>query len=223
MNLTTSERFLLLAKNPSNGRFISSDIYLYYGLVGSILLEMSFEGMFTIENKRLILKDGTRTTNPIYLEIVERIKKSKKPRKLSSWISIINRKSRKYKWIVLKDMAQKHILTIEQKRFLGLIPYRRCSLNDQNVRNTLISQLKNGVLYKKETNDELIVLLSLIEACRMHKILTRDRAELKILRKNLKEILKENPIASEVANTIKQVQIAIAASIAVSTAVAATR
>jgi hypothetical protein len=223
MILTTSERFLLLAKNPTNGRFITSDIYLYHGLVGSILLDMSFEGMFSIDNKRLILKDGIRTPNPIYLEVVERIKKSSKPRKLSSWISIINRKSKKYKWIVLKGMAQRHILSIEQKYFLSFIPYKRCYLIDQNARNSLILQLKNSVLYKKDTSDDLIVLLSLVEACSMHKILSRDKVELKILRKNLKEILKDNPIASEVAKTIKQVQIAIATTVAVSTIAATSR
>ncbi|GAF91300.1 unnamed protein product, partial [marine sediment metagenome] len=49
-------------------------------------------------------------------------------------------------------------------------------------------------------------------------IISRDRHELKTVKKELKSILKDSPITQVVENTIKQVQIAISIAIAASVA-----
>jgi hypothetical protein len=62
-----------------------------------------------------------------------------------------------------------------------------------------------------------VVILSLIEACKMHEILTSDRSELRELRKELKSLLKDSPIADVLDKTIKQVQAAIMGAVIAST------
>jgi len=90
------------------------------------------------------------------------------------------------------------------------------------MRNSLIRQLRECILFHKELNNENSVLLGLVEACRMHKILSSDREELKTIRKELKAIIKESPIAETVGETIKQVQIAIISSVAAASVAAST-
>jgi len=90
------------------------------------------------------------------------------------------------------------------------------------MRNRLIRQLRECILFHKELNNENTVLLGLVEACRMHKILSSDREELKTIRKELKAIIKESPIAETVGETIKQVQIAIISSVAAASVAAST-
>lgn len=61
----------------------------------------------------------------------------------------------------------------------------------------------------RDLSNETILVLGLIEACKMHKILTSDKVELKRLKQELKEIINESPISNTVDKTIKQVQAAI--------------
>ena len=46
-------------------------------------------------------------------------------------------------------------------------------------------------------------------ACRMYRILSADRDELKTIRSQLKKIIKESPVSDVVAKTIRQVQAVI--------------
>jgi hypothetical protein len=55
----------------------------------------------------------------------------------------------------------------------------------------------------------------------MHKILSKDKKELKLIKKELKRIIKENPIAETVDKTIREIQAAIITSITASVTVTA--
>ncbi len=119
-------------------------------------------------------------------------------------------------------MEAKGLIRIEHRKFLGLIPYRKCYLTDSRTRDSLIRQLRECVLFRRELINENIVILGLIEACRMHNIISSDRQELKTIRKELKLIIKESPIAEAIDKTIKEVQAAIIAAVTVSTMAAST-
>ena len=58
-----------------------------------------------------------------------------------------------------------------------------------------------------------MAIAGLIEACRMHRILSDDRDELKTIRTQLKKIIKESPVSDVVSQTIRQVQAAIISSV----------
>lgn len=219
--MNTTEKFLILAKHPEKGGFIISDLQLNFGLIGAILLEMTLERIIRVEEKRVFLSVDKAFTNPIINEIVTKIRDSSKPRKIIYWINRLNRKVRYYKWTILNEMQAKGLVRIEQKKFLFIIPYRRVFLMDIRSRINASMELKSNVLSKKVLSEENQVMLGLIEGCGLHKALTSDKSELKLLKKELKNIIKDNPIASEVESTIKQVQIAITTSIAISAATSA--
>ena len=77
------------------------------------------------------------------------------------------------------------------------------------------------VVSKKDLDLDKILILSLVEACKMHRLITTEKENLKILKKELKIIIKECPIAEVVDKTIQQVQAAIIAAIAASAAASA--
>jgi len=224
MNLSIAEKFLMLAKHPTKGSFLISDIHLGFGLVGAILRQMSIEKIFEMENNRLVLREdveeGKFRNNPIVTEIYTKIRDSSRSRKMQYWISRIHRKSNIYKWMILSNLEEKGLIRIEPKKFLFIFTYRRCYMVDNISREKLIDQLRNNALDRRDLNEENVVLLRLVEACKMHKILTSDKSEVKLVRTELKSIMKDSPIANEVDKTIKGVQTAIVTSIAVSAAVA---
>lgn len=217
MRLNTLNKFLLVAQHPSKGRFLISDMHINYGIIGAALLEMSQDKQIDIEENKLILINKGESDNPIITEISKQIRNSKKPRKIKYWITKLARKSRKFKWIILTDLEKDKLVRIEDRRFLGLVPYRKSYLIDKTTRENLISQLRSNVLFRNDLNEDSILMLGLVEACKMHKIITSDKEELKKLKKELKEIIKDSPIADTIDKTIKQIQAAIIGAVVAST------
>jgi len=209
MKLSIVEIFLLLAHHPSKGRFIIAPMQINYGIIGAILLEMSLEDKIGIDNDILTLKNNEATDNQIVSEIRVIISSSKKTRKIKYWIAKLVRKSSKYMWAILSELANKNFISIEYKKFLGFIPYKKTYLIDNKTREILIEQLKNNMLLNQELSNESVIMLGLIEACKMHSIFTQDKKELKIIKAKLKQVIKESPIANSLDQTIKQVQAAI--------------
>ncbi len=219
MNLNTLTQFLLIAHHPEKKRFLISEAHISFGMIGAALMEMTLQKQITIENDKLFVAKDAKSNHPIIAEIIQVIRDSK-PRKIRFWISKLARRSRKFKWILLAELEKNNLLRIEHRKFLSLIPYRTTHLLERSTRSKLISQLKNSVLHKRGSIDELLPLLGLVEACKMHKVLTSDKAEVKRLRKELKEIIKDSPIAETVDQTIRQVQAAIIGAIVASSVAA---
>ena len=218
MTLTVPEKYLLLAQHPEKGRLIVNGIQLQYGLIGAVLLEMTLEGRLDVSNDLLVLKPSKKSSDPIVIEVEAMIKSSTKPRKIKYWVNKLSRKSRKFKNEALQSLEKKKVIRIEYKKFLGIIPYKKTYLLNGRLHRDLISMLKRAVLNKKELTDELVVLLALIEASKMHKIFNVDREQLKKIKKELKVILEESPVAASIDKTIKQVQAAIFVTIIASSA-----
>lgn len=225
MKLSIVELFLLLAQHPSKGRFVIGDMQINYCIIGAILLEMSLDGMIGLENDVLVLKDssegnidtsanrdaaaGTGTIKQIVSEISAIISSSKKPRKIRYWIGKLVQKSNKYKWAFMSELESRSLIRIESKKFLGIIPYKSSYLTDTKARDIVIEQLKNNMLLNQDLSNESVVMLGLVEASKMYSVFSKDRGELKIIKANLKQIIKESPIANSLDQTIKQVQAAI--------------
>lgn len=220
MNLNTIEKFLLLAKRPDKGGFAISDVHLSYGMVGAILLEMSLLDMIEIKDDRLVLKRSIGSGNPTIAEVETVIAGSTKARKVKYWVSKLAQRSRKYRWACLAELENKNLIRIENRTFLGIIPYRRTYLTNSDVRDSLIRELNSSILSGKELSNEVIVVLGLVEACKMHKIIANNRQELRYIRKELKGIIRQSPIANAVDKTIKEVQAAVTGAIIASTVAA---
>jgi hypothetical protein len=134
-----------------------------------------------------------------------------KRRKVRYWAYKINKRANRFKKELLTRLEKKGVLRLERKRFLWLIPYTLTHLRDRRTRDKLIRHLRKAVLYPSsvEVTAEDVALLGLIEAAKMHKVIAENKEELKKIRKELKKVIEESPIAGVVAKTIKDVQAAI--------------
>jgi golgi phosphoprotein 3 len=221
MELSTIEKFLLLAKHPYKGRFMISDLHIHHGIIGIIFLELHLEGVASLENDKVIVKDDASTGHPFGVDFLERIKKSRRPRKLRNWIIKLSGKASAIKWLCLQAMEKKGLLSIEKKKFLFFIPYRKTYLLEHITREQLIEHLKACAFKQKDPQQDDILLLGMAEACQMHKILSADKEERKLLKKELKILMKENAFAGAIDQSIRQVQAAVIAAVTASAAAAA--
>ena len=220
MELNTPEKILILAKHPEKYWFRTAELQLKFGLIGACLLELSLQNILDVQNDHFVIKNKSKMMDseyPGFERISELIKNSNKERKPKYWIQKISRKSRLYKWEFLNGLEKKKLIRIEHRTFLW-IPYRRCYLIDSRTRNKLIEHLREIVLYKKKKSEEDLAILGMVEACKMHKIIAKDKHERRTMRKELKMILKDSPISQTVESTIRQVQAAITIAIVASTA-----
>lgn len=219
--LSISEQFLVLAQHPDKGRFVVGQMFIQYGLVGALLLEMSLEDRIDISGDKLLLKNDRDISNSLHVDIASLIKASKKDRKVKQWVPRLARRAKKYRLEILKSLVQKRLIRIEDKKFL-FIPYQKAYLRDAKTRNELIRDLKSKIMHPQQLEDGDAILLGLIEATQLSRIMSTDRKELKVIRAKLKQKVKESLIADSVSKTIKEVQAAIMISIMASTTTAST-
>ncbi len=213
MELTLVEKFVLLAHHPEKGRFTVTGVQLWNGIVGALLIEMSLQKRIEIEDGRIVLKDDKKISDPVMSEIAGMIKQSEKPKKIRYWLSKISKKANRYKKEVLAGMVKKGLLRSERKRFI-FIPYTLFYLQDKRIWGKMIRHLRKAALYPSsvDVTQEDVVLLGLIEATKMHKVLASNKDELKRIKRELKKVIEESPIAGVVDKTIREMQGAIIAS-----------
>ncbi|MBN2638655.1 MAG: GPP34 family phosphoprotein [Bacteroidales bacterium] len=220
MELSITENFLLLGHHPLKGRFMISDVMMNYGLPGAFLMELSLKEKISIRDSKLIIQNR-RENDRILSEVLSVMAQSGKPKKIKTWIQLLARKSRRFRRALLEQMAGKKLIYIQYNTFLGFIHYRKYYVKNNRVRSQLITELKQAILRPENLDPEIIPLIGLVEACKMHKMLTSDKKELKLLKQKTKILIKDMPVAGILDETIRQVQAAIIAGIAASTAATA--
>jgi hypothetical protein len=216
MNHSVAEQFVILALNPDKGRVTLDRIHFRYPLTGALLMDYLDHGEFTIENKRII--PSFRMNGEVVHDMVaEKIMKSGRHRRISTWISRLTNKSRLIFRELTNTLEKQKIIRIEYKKFLNIFPYRRYWFNDKSIRTNLIEQLREILIYGKQPGKREVMLLALIEAARAYQILSREKGEAKLLRKKNTELLKGDVISAEINQAIKEVQAAIAVSVIAAT------
>jgi len=61
---------------------------------------------------------------------------------------------------------------------------------------------------KKPLNNEVASLLGIIDACKMYKVITKDKTELKSIKPVMQELVKQDSISKEVQLFIHEIQAA---------------
>ena len=214
--LKTSEKFLILAHHPEKGRLVVSRQYFRYGLAGAILLDLCLDERIGFENGRITARPGNTPADPVKGEVLKMITDSARPRKTGYWVRKLAFLNTRYMKQIVAGLVSKRLVRIEDTKVLGIFPWSRTYLTESLTREKLIRQLRNDILvYRGDVNDST-ALAGLIEACRMWRILSTDRDELKMIRSQIKRIIKDTPVAGAVGQTIRQVQAAIIASVTAS-------
>ncbi|MDZ7796819.1 MAG: GPP34 family phosphoprotein [Candidatus Marinimicrobia bacterium] len=216
----TAEIFLILSLKPDKAGFLVPEHIRFPGLTGALLLDLCIAGNIAVDKKNLVpLSQENRLSSP-YKEIFEQIAGRTKTRKVKRWVSKLSSQARRYQKSVLKGLEKKGSLVTEHKKFL-FFSYYKTRLNDTGTREKLIAQIRNFVLAGDKPGNEMAAVLALIEACKLHKLICRDRREIRLFRPKMKEILKEDAISESVGKIISEMQAAIMGAVA-ATSVAGT-
>jgi Golgi phosphoprotein 3 len=217
MDLTLAEQFLLLAHHTDKKRFVVPGNQTLMGMLGAMLLDLIEAGDIKIIDDKIIctLQNQSDSIHPEMFSILEN---SKKPRKIKAWIQRLSYNGNKLKKTLFLSMSQKRYITLEQKKFLGLIPYNITGVINKSRHRANVSHMKGILLLNKEATRREQLLLSILLGSGILPHLGRDREERKNIRKKAKNYKQTNPVGSEVDKAIQEMQAAIAVSIAATAA-----
>lgn len=212
MDFSVAELFVILSIKPEKGRVHIRNNSFYYSLTGALLLDYLENGEIKVEDRRLI-PFFRKNYDPLHAIIEERIMKSGKNRKISYWIEILSTKSKLSFKEVCNSLAKKRIIRIEQKKFLGIIPYKNYWFTDLSERDNLIENLRNVLIYGRNATNKEVMLLSLVKTSGAHSLLSRERGESRMLQKKNSAFLEKNNLNPDLAFAVKEIQTAIISSI----------
>ncbi len=206
------ELFLLtLTERKSGSVILSKSDSLPYTLAGATLLELIFSNKIQLENKsKVVLLDATPLGNSFLDNVLEKIAASEKPKKLAFWIENLGAKSKKQQKELIAHLAQEGILTIDEKRYLWVIPYAEYNEKDASAKYLIKNHLRDIVLAGAKPDQRGTALLSLINACGLLKhIFTVD--ELKVAALRVEELVQDEAVGQAVIEVIENVSMTIIA------------
>jgi len=185
-------------------------------MIGALFIELSFNKIIEINNHYVSVKIVPNSIKNPVDGMLQKIHQKKRIKKAKFWISKFAHSPGKFKTYFLEEMAKKRLIKIERKRFL-FIPYKRISLINKREREQLITSLRAALLQGQEMTGEKASLLGLIGACKIAKVLCRDKQELKMIKTKLKELMDSDQISHDVDQVIKEMHAAVIAAVTAST------
>jgi len=212
MELSILLQYVILAINPDKGRVSVDGTRFRYTLSGALLMDYLEKGEIAMESK-LLIPSIRKNGDPVHDLYADLIMKSSKKRKISAWTRRLADKSRHIFRESISSLEKERILRVERKKFLNLIPISRYWFIDTRFRINIIEELRGVLLYNRKATNKQSMLLGLIKASEAHKLLSKEKDEVKLIRKKNSEFLKGNVFSSEINQVIKETQAAITASV----------
>ncbi len=219
MYLTLAEKFILLAHHPEKSTYVIPDPMRNVGLIGSILFDLASDNKIKIHDDGLMVKNTSTDLPAVHKKILLEMANSQKKRKVKAWIARFAQRSGRYRKEVLELLERKRILNLERKRFL-FIPYIKATMIKPNTRQEIVTDLHGILHHLKDADSDQKMLLSIIHACKLHKVICRDREEMKEVRAKLKVFVQSDLIAQGVDRVIHEMQAAMIGVLAASSAAA---
>jgi golgi phosphoprotein 3 len=209
MQLNLYEEFILLSLDKIKGKFIIDSLALNYGLAGAILLQLSKEEIIRIDSKKLYLEKLNLTDNKILDDCIGLIRASKKQRSAKYWVNKIGSKAGPMRNWILSQLCDKQIVKVQKSKFLWVFTITRYPAANSEVIDQIKKQLIDIVINYRKPELESVLLLSLVDGCKLTRAFFPDKADYKKAITRIKELTKEIEIGEAVSQTIKEIQTAV--------------
>ena len=173
LNLPIPEELLMLMIDDEGGISGPMKTILPYGLAGAFLAELVLANKIHLEEDRITVSGTAPSGDTLIDDILAMITAEKKPRKLSHWVQVIGSKL-SIKQVALR-LVERKVIGIEKKVYSWVIPFPAFPLVQASAKYLVKLHLRGIVLAGEPANSADIILLGLLEACRLQRLVfTRD-------------------------------------------------
>jgi hypothetical protein len=219
-SIPLTQKLYLLGIHPEKGGLISASYsVMNIILIGTLFLELFLNKNISFDQKKVVFLND-KTTNPLHLFLLEKIKQKQEPVKVSTWISKLHFSHKYIRSEVQRGLVERRIIKMEPHQFLFFKWQKSKIINKQPLFN-LTSEIEHQI-FRGTENEEEIMLLSMLKPAGLIKRIFPEREKRNRAVEKLKNLMVENQVSVAVAEAIAAAQ-AVAASVAVSAAVAGGR
>lgn len=166
MELTFLQKIVFLALDDK-GWFGASEHKIKFGLVGAILFELYKLDRIALVNDEVVVTQPHSTDNVLLDRVLNVIKASGKQRSLRSWIQRIAYKKLMLRKTILKQLIGMKVVGREEYSLLVVFYQTKFPLIDVPLKRKIQDQICEGVIAGKTLNDHDLMLLGVMDACKM--------------------------------------------------------
>ena len=212
MNLTLTEKLLLLALDDEKGVFNPWATGFEYALAGSILLELTMVGKIELTDKKIKPISNSVLQDDLLIPYFDMICESKKIRKIDHWISKIANKASDIKAVLTARLIKKRILREEEKKILWIFTSKRYPATNSRPENEVRRQL-NAIVDNRATPEmEDLMLISLVDVCSLNnEVYGKEKA--KTSKERIKKLVEQSKTNAMINSTVKEIHDAIMAAV----------
>jgi len=214
-DLTLSEKLLLLAIRPGKGGIMGLvSTSLDFTLLGAVILELALKQRVNIIDKRVEVISADYSTEA-WKYLLEKMRGSSKPRKISHWMNHPTFSKRKLKMAIYHSLVIKKEIRLEDRHFL-FIRWKKPFLHPAHHASQLIFKVKD-IVSGGSDHPEDIYLLTLLEVTGLLRRIYTERAARYAARTKIKQFQMFNTSSESIRQAIetaKMVRSAIITSVA---------
>jgi len=167
MELTLLQKIVLLALDDK-GWFGSSEHKIKFGLAAAILFELYRKERIAFTDDEIVILNPKSTDDVVLDRVLNLIRSSKKKkRSLRSWIQRIVYKKLMLRKTILKQLIQSRVITKEEYSLMMIFYQTKFPLVNQEVKRRLREDFYDKLVTDKALTDEELMLLVVMNNCRM--------------------------------------------------------
>jgi hypothetical protein len=210
--LTFLQKIVLLALDDK-GWFGSSEHKIKFGIVGAILFELYQKERIRFSNDEVVVINARSTDDVILDRVLNVIKAAKKPRSLRSWIQRIVYKKLLLRKTVLKQLIRDNVISREEYTLMVVFYQTKFPIVNIELKRNLQEQLYDSIVSGKQLTDQEVMLLVVMNNCKMVRKNFGGYLQYIKLRSRINEITQFKSPANENEVVAKLLQTAISRAI----------
>ncbi|MCB0588867.1 MAG: GPP34 family phosphoprotein [Phaeodactylibacter sp.] len=211
MSLHLHESILLLSLDDEKGSFSMSGTYLYYGFAAALLLDLILGERIVVEEGRVSVIDKAITENRLLNDVLGRLKRFKKDRKVAYCIHYLVQRINKLRPQAIEHLIRQGILERREEKILWVFTVSRYPSANAEPEHTLRERLHSVAFHNAEPTPKERMLLSIILACKLERDLFPDKEERKAARERLKALTEDSELRRLIGQAVLEMQAAVMA------------
>ena len=212
--LRFSEEIILIALNNELGVFYPlPERSLDFALSSALLMELVLMGRISDDLDSLEVLDDSPTGDQFLDCVLGIILKEQSDFSLKNILNTIAIQGLEIKEYLINDLIEKGIIKREIVKFLWIFNRNRYRVLDDTSEELEKKRLRDIVLCGKKPNQKDMVLLSLVDACRLYHAIF-EKKKIKSVKVKVRELIEQEDLSKAISRTLSKVQIALASVVA---------
>lgn len=189
MELNLREQLILLFHHELKDKFCINDYRFDTAFIGAMIFELIELGKIEIKDdkiKCISKKDGlSKDLKEMYLKI----KAKENNKKISYWVDKLLVKSEKFRKCTVKDMSQKGLLELSEKKYFWFFTKQTTHINDSKIREDIVNRLRACLLDDAPPTYYDLALIGLIDATNVYRLISNIKGECPKMKEKYIEML----------------------------------